>query len=90
MLIHNETKFPDIVVRSIRSAIKIGVKVIKKVAFFAPKHVDIIELTCDMKISLLTILSVRGQQVRVGYLGNPSRIYPPPGTTAVWTRVGYI
>ena len=56
MLINNETKFPDIVVvRSIRSAIKNGVKVIKKVAFFAPKHVDTIELTYDMRISLLTI-----------------------------------
>ena len=27
----------------------------QKVAFFAPKHVDIIEVTCDMRISLLTI-----------------------------------
>ncbi len=94
MLINNETKFPDIVVvRSIRSDIKIGVKVITKVALFAPKHVDIIELTCDMRISLLTIhyraagsrgLSRKSQSDisdsrHDGGLDS-SWIYPTPGT----------
>ena len=71
----------------------------QKVAFFARKHIHIIEVTCDARISLLTI-----RQRAAGSRGQPwksqsylydsrhdsgldsSRIYTTPGTNRLTTR----